>query len=155
MPHLIFLIGLPASGKSYSAQKMLAEKPQRQLISTDAIREKLFGDESIQGSWLAIEKEIRQQFVQAVQQEKEAIYDATNAQRRHRREAIALARSVGFTSLTGIWIDTPVQLCIERNQRRHRQVPEDIIWRMSRQLNDAPPSVEDGFDRLMQLDGSS
>ncbi|WP_071516803.1 AAA family ATPase [Geitlerinema sp. PCC 9228] len=155
MAHLIFLIGLPGSGKSYSAQKMLAEKPQRLLVSTDAIREQLFGDAGIQGAWLVIEKEIRQQFVQAVQQEKETIYDATNAQRRHRREAIALARSVGFTYLTGVWLDTPVQLCIERNQHRQRQVPEEIIWRMSRQLNDAPPRIEDGFDRLMRLDGSS
>jgi predicted kinase len=38
------LIGLPGSGKSTWAKKLLAECPQMQLISTDAIRGLLFGN---------------------------------------------------------------------------------------------------------------
>ena len=81
----------------------------------------------------------------------EAIYDATNAQRRHRRKVIALARATGFTHITGLWLDTPVWLCLARNRRRVRQVPEDVIFRMHRQLRDAPPTLEEGLDRLIRF----
>ena len=149
MARLILLIGLPGSGKSTLAKQLLAECPQRQLISTDAIRGQLFGNEAIQGPWMLIWREIQRQFQQAVSAQSEAIFDATNTQRRHRREIIALARDLGFTQITGVWVRTPVWLCLARNKQRDRQVPEDIILRMYRQLRDAPPSLCEGLDRLI------
>jgi predicted kinase len=154
MARLILLIGLPGSGKSTLAKQLLAEDPQRQQISTDAIRSQLFRDEAIQGPWLLVWHEVQRQFQQAVVQisrgtAQEAIYDATNAQRRHRREVIALARATGFTHVTGLWLDIPVWLCLARNKMRERRVPEDVIFRMYRQLRDAPPSLPEGLDCLI------
>ena len=183
MVKLILLIGLPGSGKSSLARQMLAENPQRPLISTDGIRSQLFGDEAQQVPWLLIWREVQRQFQQAVVQisstatamtalastedsemrgllnggkfstqvanAREAIYDATNAQRQHRREIIELARVTGFTHITGLWLDTPVWLCLARNRRRVRQVPEDVILRMHRQFQDAPPTLQEGLDRLI------
>ena len=154
MVRLILLIGLPGSGKSTLVKQLLAEDPQRQQISTDAIRSQLFRDEAIQGPWLLVWHEVQRQFQQAVVQisrdtAQEAIYDATNAQRRHRREVIALARATGFTHVTGLWLDIPVWLCLARNKRRARRVPEDVIFRMYRQLRDAPPSLLEGLDCLI------
>ncbi len=148
-------MGLPGSGKSTLAQQLLAESPCRQLISTDSIRSQLFGNEAIQGPWLLVWREVERQFQQAVvplapASAREAIYDATNAQRRHRREVIALARATGFTHITGIWLDTPVWLCLARNKKRDRQVPEDVIFRMHRQIRDAPPTLQEGLDRLLR-----
>ncbi|MHC5911440.1 MAG: AAA family ATPase [Nostoc sp.] len=148
---LILLIGLPGSGKSTLAKQLLAECPQMQLISTDDIRGQLFGSQAVQGSWLLIWGEIERQFQQAISTNNTAIFDATNAQRGHRREVIALARDLGFTHITGIWVDTPVWLCLARNKRRSRQVPEEVILRMHRQLRDAPPSLEEGLDNLIRL----
>ena len=155
MAKLILLIGLPGSGKSTLTQQLLAQDPRRLLISTDAIRSQLFGDEAIQGSWLLIWQEVQCQFRHAVGQivqmsAQSAIYDATNAQRRHRREVIALARNVGFTHITGLWLDTPVWLCLARNRQRDRQVPEAVIFRMHRQLRDAPPTLQEGLDCLIR-----
>ncbi|MEH1925006.1 AAA family ATPase [Nostoc sp.] len=147
---LILLIGLPGSGKSTLAKQLLAKCPQMPLISTDAIRGQLFGSQAVQGSWLLIWGEIQRQFQQAISTESTAIFDATNAQRQHRREVIALARDLGFTHITGIWVDTPVWLCLARNKRRSRQVPEEVILRMHRQLRDAPPSLEEGLDNLIR-----
>ncbi|WP_392531641.1 AAA family ATPase [Nostoc sp. C117] len=146
---LILLIGLPGSGKSTLAKQLLAECPQMQLISTDAIRGQLFGSQAIQGSWLLIWQEVERQFQQAISTGNTAIFDATNAQRGNRREVITLARDFGFTQITGIWVNTPVWLCLARNKRRSRQVPEEIILRMHRQLRDAPPSLEEGLDSLI------
>jgi predicted kinase len=146
---LLLLIGLPGSGKSTLAKQLLADCPQRRLVSTDTIRGQLFGDEALQGPWLLIWQEIKRQFQQAVAAKAEVIYDATNAQRSYRREIIALAREIGFTDITGIWVDTPVWLCLARNKQRQRQVPANIIFSMNRQLRDAPPSREEGLDRLI------
>ncbi|MBD2365259.1 AAA family ATPase [Anabaena minutissima FACHB-250] len=146
---LILLIGLPGSGKSTLAKQLIAECPQMQLISTDAIRGQLFGSEAIQGSWLMIWREIERQLQQAISTDKTVIFDATNAQRRHRREIITLTRDIGFTHITGVWVKTPVWLCLARNQKRDRTVPEEIILRMHRQLRDAPPSLEEGLDELV------
>ncbi|MFM6180062.1 MAG: AAA family ATPase, partial [Dolichospermum sp.] len=62
---------------------------------------------------------------------------------------ITLARDFGLTHITGIWLRTPIWLCLARNQRRIRQVPQDIIFRMHRQIRDAPPSLEEGIDELI------
>ncbi len=126
------------------------------MISTDDIRCQLFGDEAIQGSWSLIWQEVQRQFQQAVihsQSAPTAIYDATNVQQRHRLEVIALARSSGFTRITGLWVDTPIGLCLARNQQRDRQVPEEIILQMYRQLCDIPPSLADGLDLIHRLSG--
>ena len=151
MTKLLLLIGLPGSGKSTLAKQLLTQCPQMQLISTDAIRGQLFGSETIQGPWLLIWRELERQFQQAITADQGVIFDATNAQRKNRREVITLARDCGFRHLTGIWVRTPVWLCLARNQRRIRQVPEDIILRMHRQLRDAPPSLEEGIDELISF----
>ncbi|PSB31921.1 AAA family ATPase [Stenomitos frigidus] len=153
---LILLIGLPGSGKSTFAALRLQACPQRQLISTDAIRSCLFGDEAVQENWLKVWREVGRQFQQTVQQGRmehtsEAIYDATNAVRRDRRRAIGLARTCGFTDITGVWLNTPLDICLQRNQQRYRRVPDAVILRMHRRLMGAPPSVSDGCDRLIEV----
>jgi predicted kinase len=152
MSQLILLIGLPGSGKSTLANKLLAECPQKRLISTDAIRGQLFGNEDFQGSWVLIWQEIKRQFQETVDNKSDAIYDATNAQRRSRKEIITLAKEIGFTQIKGIWINTPIDVCILRNKSRLRVVPEEVISRMHRRLEDAPPHLDDGFDELTCLD---
>lgn len=119
---VLLLIGLPGSGKSTLAKQLLAECPQRRLISTDAIRGQLFGNEGVQGPWFLIWQEIQRQFQQAYATKSEAIFDATNTQRPHRREVIALGRDIGFTYITGVWVRTPVWLSLARNKKRSRQV---------------------------------
>ncbi|MDX2243000.1 MAG: AAA family ATPase [Leptolyngbyaceae cyanobacterium bins.302] len=156
MPHLILLIGLPGSGKSTLAKKLIDDCPERRLISTDAIRATLFGEESVQGDWLLIWREVGRQLRESVQQiqqgtVKEVVYDATNVVRKQRRQAIALARESGFTHITGIWLNTPIWLCVQRNQQRDRQVPKDVIYRMNRRLWGATPATQEGFNELVVI----
>jgi predicted kinase len=151
MTKLILLIGLPGSGKSTLAKQLLTECPQMRLISTDVIRGQLFGSEAIQGPWLLIWRELERQLQQAITANQGVILDATHAQRKNRREVITLARDCGFSYIMGVWVKTPVWLCLARNQKRLRQVPEDIILRMHRQIRDAPPSLEEGIDELISF----
>lgn len=158
MAMLVVSIGLPASGKSSLAKQLAGQLENARVISTDAIRAQLFGDEIIQGPWVEIERELQRQFESLVALEGRspgndsrmvAIYDATNAQRLHRQEAIALGRSCGFTPIIGLWVATPVEVCLERNRRRGRQVPDEVIWKMHEHLQTDPPKREDGFDEVI------
>ncbi|MBK1986595.1 AAA family ATPase [Sphaerospermopsis aphanizomenoides BCCUSP55] len=149
MTKLLLLIGLPGSGKSTLAKQLLTECPQMQLISTDAIRGQLFGSQATQGPWFLIWQQVETQFKQATIASIPTIFDATNAQRKHRREIIELARDCGFTHITGLWVKTPVWLCLARNKKRTRQVPDEVILRMHRQLRDAPPSIQEGLDDIL------
>jgi len=153
---LLLLIGLPGSGKSSLAAALLHCCPQRCLISTDAIRSQLFGDEAIQGNWLQVWREVGRQLQQATRQittgqSLEAIYDATNAVRRDRRRAIALARSCGFTNIICVWLNTPLDVCLQRNEQRDRQVPDTVILKMHRCLMGAPPAMGEGCDRVLEI----
>jgi predicted kinase len=155
MPKLILLIGLPGSGKTSLVASMQQTNRSLSVISTDAIRAKLFGNEATQGEWMLVWREVGRQFRHAVYQIQQgqtgfALFDATNAKRSHRKDVIALARSVGFTHLTALWLDVPLALCLWRNQQRDRQVPEEVIHQMHRQLSDAPPSLKEGIECLIQ-----
>lgn len=150
MTKLILLIGVPGSGKSTLAGQLLSEYPRSELISTDAIRARVFGSEAVQGQWSLVWHQAQCQLRQAVEQSAVAIYDATNALRPHRCEAIAAARTIGFTHITGLWLDTPLPLCLERNRRRDRVVPESIILQMHSSLQNAPPKLQDGLDCLIR-----
>lgn len=159
MSRLLLLIGLPGSGKSTLAARLLQDCPSRLLVSTDAIRAQLFGDEQIQGDWLLVWREVGRQLQVAAQSihagtATEAIYDATNVVRKQRRQAIALIREAGFTHVTGIWLNTPLRVCMQRNQARDRQVPQDVIDRMYRRLWGAPPATQEGLDELIELSSS-
>lgn len=153
---LLMLVGIPGSGKSTWARDFVLANPRYRVVSTDALRVQLYGDEAVQGDWLRIWQRVVthwQQGITAIQRGEldGVIYDATNARRRHRREAIAAARQAGFTSITLVWFDLPLSLALERNRGRSRQVPADIIAAMHRQLQGAPPSVQEGVDRVLVL----
>jgi len=150
------LVGVPGSGKSTWARDFVLTHPRYRVVSTDNLRAQLYGDEAVQGDWHQIWQQVVIQWWQGVvaihQGELEGvIYDATNARRRHRRAAIAAARQAGFSPITLVWFDVPLSLALERNRGRSRQVPIDVVATMHRQLQGAPPSVQEGVDRVLVL----
>ncbi len=81
------LIGCPGSGKSTFAA-LLAKQGNYKIVSTDQIREALYGDESIQGDWSAIEARVLSEIQSAIASNQPVIYDATNAKRVWRMELL-------------------------------------------------------------------
>lgn len=143
------LIGIPGSGKSTFAHRLQRSHSRSQIICPDRIRTWLYGSASIQGEWSEIWQEVKAQFVQAYDSQHSVIYDATNCQRAHRLEVIELAKASGFKQINGLWLQEPLWICLMRNQRRDRSVPEDVVIDMHRHLQDTPPQLEEGFDSLI------
>ncbi|MBX9690165.1 MAG: hypothetical protein K2X27_25865, partial [Candidatus Obscuribacterales bacterium] len=58
-----------------------------------------------------------------------------NTNPRHREEIISRARQSGYSDIQ-IWVlDVPLEICLERNRQRNRQVPEEIVSKMHGTLN--------------------
>lgn len=150
---LLVMIGLPGSGKTTLAHRFA---PADRLVSTDAVRRELFGDEVIQGPWSQVEARVMTRLVQAqircqATPAQCAVYDATNVVRRQRCRFLRQAREIGFTTIYGCWLDYSLDLCLERNRLRSRQVPNAIVQRMHRCLAGAPPNLDDGFEGLVRI----
>jgi predicted kinase len=150
---VVMLIGVPGSGKSHLAEKILSRHPHSaEIISPDLIRQILYGNAAIQGEWSEVWQEVQNAFASAARRQKTVIYDATNYQRAYRQDMINLGRRCGFRRVTGIWLNVPLWICLSRNESRSRQVPEEIIIEMYRHLVFNPPTLDEGFAALLVND---
>ena len=156
MPTVYMLIGLPGSGKSTVAEK-LAKGEDAVIVSTDKIREELFGDEAIQsnekynGNTVFCIAHDRVKI--AMLEGKNVIFDATNVKRKDRKYFLDLLRPEKFLALQktnyhyrfhAILIATPYEKCLENNLNRRRVVPEEVIKRMM--CNFEVPMKFEGWD---------
>tara|TARA_X000001036_G_scaffold59413_1_gene49301 strand:+ start:109 stop:582 length:474 start_codon:yes stop_codon:yes gene_type:complete len=138
------LIGPPASGKT-SASKRLARTKDAFIISTDTIRESLYGLEEVQGDWKEIEPILHSQILDNISKGKSVIIDATNCNRKHREVLLKLDERINWT---GYIFRTPLVTCYARNKGRDRTVPMHAIYSMHHAMLAEPPSLEEGFKRL-------
>ena len=71
--------------------------------------------------------------------------DATNLTPQERQHWIKLARDYNY-EVQAVFFDVPLEVCLERHQRRDRVVPEDVMRRMAAKLK--PPSFAEGFAKI-------
>ena len=158
MPTVYMLIGLPGAGKSTVAEK-LAKGEDAVIVSTDKIREELFGDEAIQSNekyngndvfCIAYDK-----IKLAMLEGKNVIFDATNVKRKDRKYFLDLLRPEKFLALQktnyhyrfhAILVATPYEKCLKNNLNRRRVVPEEVIKRMM--CNFEVPMGFEGWDEV-------
>ncbi|MGB7058285.1 MAG: AAA family ATPase [Geitlerinemataceae cyanobacterium] len=141
------LVGIPGSGKSTFAQKWVEADPSYAIVSTDRIREELFGDESIQGDWAILEARVFEEIDAYLAQGTPVIYDATNAKRPWRLGFVQKMRQTSSHSPRWMaWhLATPVEICQQRNRQRDRTVPDAVIQDMAAALNQFAPCTAEGF----------
>ena len=127
------MVGLPASGKSTAAKRICADYACDVVVSSDAIRAELYGDEAIQGKPNKIFNIVRERIVSAIKDGKDVVMDATNINSKRRAAFLVDVRN----RCRGIDIEahcvvmaTPVWECIERDYERSRHVGREVIERM-------------------------
>lgn len=138
---VVLAIGLPGSGKS-SWFKRHNITP----LSSDLLRALLFDNPTEQRYQDLIFSNLRSMLKARLIARRPLNYvDATNLTPHERQSWIKLARDFGY-ELQAVFFDVPVEVCLERNQKRERVVPEDVMRRMAAKLR--PPTFEEGFAKI-------
>ena len=138
---VVLAIGLPGSGKS-SWFKRHNITP----LSSDLLRALLFDDPTEQRFQDLIFSNLRSMLRARLIARRPTNYvDATNLTPHERHGWIKLSKDHGY-EVQAVFFDVPVEVCLERNQRRDRVVPEDIMRRMSAKLR--APTFNEGFTKI-------
>lgn len=138
---VVLAIGLPGSGKS-SWFKRHNVVP----LSTDMLRSVLFDDVREQRFQDLVFSNLRSMLKARLIAKRPMNYvDATNLTPQERQHWVKLAKDYNY-EVHAVFFDVPLEVCIDRHQRRDRVVPEDIMRRMAAKLK--PPAFEEGFAKI-------
>ena len=138
---VVLAIGLPGSGKS-SWFKRHNVTP----LSSDMVRSLLFDDVREQRFQDLVFSNLRSMLKARLIARRPTNYvDATNLTPHERQHWIKLAKDYNY-EVHAVFFDVPLEVCIERHQRRDRVVPEDVMRRMAAKLK--PPSFQEGFAKI-------
>lgn len=122
---LIILCGPPGSGKSTFGKKF-AQDNKLVYVSTDEIRAEIGTDENDQSVSAAAFGIARQRVSVALHQNKNVVIDATNVNRKSRRDWINLGRGHG-AFIIAITFEVPREELLKRDAQRERHVGTEII----------------------------
>lgn len=143
---LYMTIGLPGCGKStlYEQKFSLCE-----YISSDAIRAEVFGDVNDQTHNSEVFQLMFKRTVEALKSDKEVYYDATNLSRKRRMAFLHSIAHVKDVRKVALVFNTPYEVCLKRNAKRERHVPEGVIFDMLKRFD--LPDVAEGFDEVLYV----
>lgn len=138
---VVLAIGLPGSGKStwFKRHNLIP-------LSSDLMRTLLFDDVTEQRYQDLVFSTLRSLLrARMIAKRPWNHVDATNLSPKERRSWIKLAHDFGYDA-HAVFFDVPTEVCIERNTRRGRNVPDDVLQRMAQKLR--PPKFEEGFSKI-------
>jgi predicted kinase len=142
-PKLICLVGIPGAGKTYYARNYVQLHGGVHL-SSDGIRKELYEDESIQGDPHEVFSLMQSRAIEALNDGRTVIYDATNVTRKDRANIITACPKFVKIEAHVIW--APIETCIERDADRERTVGKAVIDKMLKRFQ--PPFYDEGFDDI-------
>lgn len=138
---VVLAIGLPGSGKS-----AWFKRHQINPLSSDVVRALLFDDPTEQRFQDLVFSNLRSMLKARLIARRPTNYvDATNLTPHDRQGWIKLAKDYGY-EVQAVFFDVPVEVCLERNARRARVVPEDAMRRMAGKLK--APTFDEGFAKI-------
>jgi len=138
---VVLTIGLPGSGKtSWFRRRGITP------LSSDLLRLMLFDDIAEQRYQDLVFSTLRYLLrARMIARMPWNYVDATNLSPRERRGWIKMAQEFGY-EVQAVFFDVPAEVCTERNTRRGRMVPEDVMQRMAQKLR--PPTFDEGFSKI-------
>jgi predicted kinase len=129
-PTVVFMIGAGGSGKSYSLQH--SPYAGLSVVNSDSHIEaspEWVGNggnkEAYELHSWASEK-METDWNNSLASGQSFVLDGTGKTRENVEARMAAARAAGFT-VTVFWVYAPLEVCLERNASRPRQVPEEVI----------------------------
>ncbi len=139
--YVVLTIGLPGSGKT-TWFKRRGVTP----LSSDMLRSILFDDITEQRYQGLVFSTLRSLLrARLIAKMPWNYVDATNLSPHERRQWIKMAKSFGY-EVQAVFFDVPFEVCMERNNRRERNVSEESMRKMAERLR--PPSFREGFSKI-------
>lgn len=146
-PTLIILVGPPGTGKTDYAKQLLKDayyKDKTIHLSSDSIRQELYGDEAIQGDPNVVFSIMQKRAVEALNNDFNVIYDSTAMTRKDRAGIIAVCPKFAKIQCDVVW--APIETCIERDAARERTVGKAVIDKMLKRFQ--APYYDEGIDNI-------
>ena len=144
---LYVMIGPSGSGKSTLAKTLAG--PEDKIISTDAIRFEIFGDEENQSNGALVFKIAKERARQSLKDGVNVIFDATNCITKYRKQLVNdIINGINNVKVIGVVKMPSLSVCLERNKKRKRHVPEDVINKQYNNLKYNLPE-EGEFDEVL------
>lgn len=138
---VVLAIGLPGSGKT-TWFKRRGVTP----LSSDMLRSILFDDITEQRYQGLVFSTLRSLLrARLIARMPWNYVDASNLAPHERRQWIKMAKGFGY-EVHAVFFDVPLEVCLERNRKRERQVKEEVVQRMAAKLK--APSFEEGFAKI-------
>jgi predicted kinase len=139
--YVVLTIGLPGSGKT-TWYKRRGVTP----LSSDMLRNILFDDITEQRYQGLVFSTLRSLLrARLIAKMPWNYVDATNLSPHERRQWIKMAKSFGY-EVQAVFFDVPLEVCLERNSKRDRQVTDEVMHKMAERLR--PPVFKEGFDKI-------
>lgn len=145
----IMLIGIPASGKSTFANLLTNQFSNINYIGTDLIRKRLYGDEQIDGNIVEVFSKVYEEIQCQIKDNNVIVYEATNVDKDHRLRLISKLKKWGVSLIIGYCFDTPLELCITRNNLRNRVVDIEKIKSLHQCYVKNSPSISEGYNEII------
>jgi predicted kinase len=142
MPDLICMVGVAGSGKSTIAMRISSQmKKEVVLLSSDAIRGEIYGDENCQRNPGRVFDIMHQRTVAALSQGISVVYDATNLNCKRRMNFLKSIAHIDCRKICVVVVSTPEDI-EERMKSRDRKVPMEVVHKQMCQFQ-CPNYYED------------
>lgn len=130
MSKILFLKGLPASGKSTFAKDLVSKEPDTWVrVNKDSLRTMLHDGKWSKGREKTVQAMQRAMAEAALAEGQSVIVDDTNLAPKHEATYRQMAEKHG-AQFEIMSFDTSIEECIERDRKRSDSVGKDVIMRM-------------------------
>lgn len=151
MAKLIMLIGIPGSGKT-THSKQISQEYNAKVISSDRVRQTFVGIKENE-----VFPTVYRLCVEELKEGRNVILDATHITPKVRKRSFDALDEYGVAyEKIAYYIDTPVDVCVKRVEKRNQDpnelfLPIEVIYSYGKNI--IPPSLDEGFVEIKIIKG--
>lgn len=151
MKKFLMPVAIAGAGKSTLARGMAKINKNLRIVSSDDIREELFGSAEDQQQYNLVFATMEKRAIFLLKIGYDVFFDSTNIERKYREATLRRIReAVPDVFATALLLRVPVEDAIRQDAGRSRKVPESVIRSMAERLEE--PTFEEGFDFIEVVD---